>query len=102
MGEIYGFTARLVHCDQTGLVKGRLASECLCLSLHVIQATASRGSSCAVLSPGAGKAFDHLEWICLWTPLEHVGFGVRFVNTLHTLYNVMLQRLSTDWDKLFP
>lgn len=49
----------LIHSDQTGFVKSRLASDNIRRLLHITQ---DNSSSCSILSLDAQKAFDKLEW----------------------------------------
>ena len=52
---------KLVHNDQTGFIKSRLASDNMRRLLHVIQAAKDFPSHCAVFSLDATKAFAFLE-----------------------------------------
>lgn len=52
----------LIHSDQTGFVKSRLASDNIRRLLHIIDAAKDNSSTCSILSLDAQKAFDKLEW----------------------------------------
>lgn len=53
---------KLVHSNQTGFIKSRLATDNVKRLLHLIDGAQSLNSPAVVLSLGAMKAFDRLEW----------------------------------------
>ncbi len=77
---------RLVHHDQTRLIKSRSASDNLRRLYHIINSKNSLSSPSAVLSLDAMKAFYQLEWNYLWVVLEHLGLGLSFINMIKVLY----------------
>lgn len=57
---------KLIHHDQTGFFKGRLAAHNVRRLLHVIDIADNLPHDCTVLSLDAEKALDQLEWGYLW------------------------------------
>lgn len=85
----------LIHPDQTGFVKGCLASDNIqCRLLHIIEAS-SNGHPWAVLSLDAEKAFDRVEWTYLWAVLRRFGFGLSFIKMVSILYASPIAPIQT-------
>lgn len=76
----------LCHCDQTGFIRTRIASDNTRRLLHLINYASGIDSPAAVLSLDALKAFDRLEWPYLWYTLRRLGFGDSYIKWIKVLY----------------
>ncbi len=83
--QLQGHMTELVHSDQTGFIKSRLATQNVRRLLHVIDGAQNLSSPAAVLLD-AMKALASLEWPFLWSVLESMGFGPPFINMIKVLY----------------
>ncbi len=92
----------LIHYDQTGFLKGRLASDNIRRLLHIIDHAQTTNANSAIFSLDALKAFDRLEWDYLWSVLERFGFGPKFLNIIRLLYKGPFASVTTGFCQSQP
>ncbi len=67
------YLRKLVHCDQTGFIKGRFSSDNIRRLLHILHFSPDSTdllTSYGILSVDAEKASNRLEWDYLWALLD--------------------------------
>ena len=82
---LQGHMTELVHSDQSGFIKSRLAKDNVRRLLHIIDGAQSLSSPAAALLLDAMTAFDRLEGPFLWSVLEFMGIGMPFINIIKVL-----------------
>lgn len=80
------YVGKLIHPDQSGFLKGRLASDNVRRLCHIIYAAEADTVPAAVFTLDAQKSFDRVGWEYLWMVLEEFGFGKTFISMVKTLY----------------
>ena len=95
---------KLIHCDQTCSLKGRLASDNIQRLFHILHASESDTHPAAIFSLEALKAFDRVSWIYLWQILGNFGFGKNFISMIKTQYTNPCAVVQTNniLSKTFP
>ena len=85
-GRLLKVLHHVIHPDQTCGVKGRFIGENVSLLRDVVQYAHETRLPLAILSLDQEKAFDRVDWECLFTTLQHMGFGKSFISWVRLLY----------------
>uniref|UniRef100_A0A8C6S6I3 Reverse transcriptase domain-containing protein n=1 Tax=Neogobius melanostomus TaxID=47308 RepID=A0A8C6S6I3_9GOBI len=86
----------LIHIDQVGFIKGRLAANNMRRLFHVMSRASSLQHPAVALSLDAEKAFDRMEWPFLFEVLSKFGFGTSCMKWIKALYNEPMARIKTN------
>lgn len=78
---------KLVGINQTGFVKGRFINDTIRALYDVIEYCNETETSGLLMMVDFEKAFDSLEWDFLFKTLEHMNFGISFINWVKLFYN---------------
>ncbi|CAL4971761.1 unnamed protein product [Urochloa decumbens] len=76
---------QLVHCDQTGFLKGRCIAENLLYAAELVQCCHKRKARAVVLKLDFRKAFDSIDWSALLAILKAKGFPEQWCRWIHLL-----------------
>lgn len=76
----------LIHPDQTGFLKGRLASDNSRMFSNILTMAGKFPHPLAALSLDAEKAFDRVNWKFMLHALQWLGFGPNFISYVKLLY----------------
>lgn len=95
----------LISDDQTGFIQDRQSYFNLRRLFNIIYTKPNTLSPEAIISLDAEKAFDRVEWDCLFHALHRFGFGCKFINLIKLLYNnptasVHTNSISSDYFSL--
>lgn len=86
----------LIHIDQVGFMKGRLASNNIRRLLHVMKRAEEFQHPAIAISLDAEKAFDRIEWEYLFFILSRYGFGPNFIKWARSLYHQPVTRIKSN------
>ena len=94
----------LIHCDQTGFVKGRYIGENIRLISDIMDCTSLQNLPGILTSLDFRRAFDSIEWPFIIKTLNHLNFGrgiKRWVNICYTNIESAAQNngFITSWFK---
>ena len=76
----------VIHRDQSCGVKGRYIGENVALLRDVVRYTEETNFPAVTLSLDQEKAFDRVDWNCLVSTVDHMGFGPSFISWVKLLY----------------
>lgn len=77
--------SRLVDADQTGFIRGRSISENFVLAMELVQCCHKRKALTLVTKLDFAKAFDSVNWGCLFKILEARGFPDKWIRWMKLL-----------------
>lgn len=84
--------SKIIHSDQTGLVKNRQGTDNVHLLFHIIDAAQKQQQPMVTVSMDAEKAFDRMEPYFLLQTLRAMNVGVHLFNILkHSLIPLRLR-----------
>lgn len=86
----------IISEEQNGFIKGRQLFYNVHTLLNVIFSKNSSLLPEVVISIDAKKAFDHVEWNCLFATLHKFGFGDRFISWIRLLYTSPKASICTN------
>lgn len=82
VGRLEPCVGKLIHCDQTGFLKGRPYPT----PFPYITCIRIGYTPCSNIVPGCAKGLDRVSWIHLWQVLENFGFGKKCISMIKTRY----------------
>ena len=86
-GRLLKVLHHVIHRDQTCGVKGRFIGENIALLRDLISYVNESGYPLAILSLDQEKAFDRVDWDCLFNTLQCMGFGPSFTSWVRLFYS---------------
>lgn len=85
----------IISKDQSCFIKGRQSFFNIRRLLNIIHTCSEDIPEC-ILSVDAEKAFDRIEWLYLFSGLEHFGLGTMFMSWIKLLYSHPTASISTN------
>ncbi len=82
----------IIHSVQTRFIPGRFSFFNVCQLLNTIYANLTKANEAAILSLDAQKAFDQVEWPCMFGSLQKFGFGEIFISWVKLIYALIYAR----------
>lgn len=86
----------VVENDQTCGVKGRKISWNISLYRDIMAYLQDRNQSAISVTIDQQKAFDRVNYVCMFNTLETFGFSENFINIIKTLYNDVGSRVNIN------
>ena len=78
---------KIIHEDQTGGIKGRYIGENIRLLLDIIEMNEEENEEGAILLMDEEKAYDRVERPWVYTVMQHINIGNRFIKWVKAIYN---------------
>ncbi len=89
-------TLSIIYPDQTGFIKGRLASNNTRRLFNLMYYSSIHKAKTIIVALDAEKAFDRVNWKFLFSTLGRFGFGESFINWIKILYTSPLATVITN------
>lgn len=86
----------IIHPDQTGFVKGRLAASNTRRMYYIMHQCTIQENNTVIVTLDAEKAFDRVNWKFLFSTLERFGFGESFIKWVKLLYTSPTATITTN------
>ncbi len=80
-------TPSIIHPDQTGFIKGRIACTNTRRLFNLMYYSSIQKAKDIIVTLDAAKAFDRVNWKFLFSTLERFGFGKSFINSIHITFS---------------
>ena len=92
-----------IHETQTGFVKGRHLSENIIKIMEIIQNCEDKNIPGVIISFDFLKAFDRVEWECIFTVMEEFNFGEKYIRMAKVLFEKPLACAYNNgyWSEFF-
>ena len=85
--ELRGFLDKIIHCDQTGFIKGRFIGENIRLVYDIMHYTEIIQVPGLLMLIDSEKAFDTVSWNFIHDALHFFNFGDSINSWIYTFYN---------------